>query len=280
MKKQHIYQSVSIHLLIIFVMFLALAMSTSAEKLSTWKTIKQRGSFRVGAVQWVPYYSKNPSTGEWSGIGIAIGQQIAKEMGVTVEFVETTWGNAVAALEAKQIDVMFGLTATPKRALAVDFTNPLFYQPYALVVREDLSVETWEGFNHADMKLAVIMGSAVDAFLTILLPNATLQRYPHAEDSVASFQSGRSDGFGSDATSLMLYQNKISKGQFVVPNPAIARPIAAGVRREADKTWRDFLNTCILFYYTTGKLQEWYEQALREQGIDPHTVPPLSQQLW
>src|SRR5438874_8774911 len=54
-------------------------------------------------------YFKDPVTGQWSGIGYRMGQQVAKDLGVKLVPVETTWGNAVAAIQANQIDVMFVL---------------------------------------------------------------------------------------------------------------------------------------------------------------------------
>jgi len=42
---------------------------------------------------------------------------------VELETVEVTWGTAVSALQANQIDIMFVLDATPERALAIDFPS-------------------------------------------------------------------------------------------------------------------------------------------------------------
>ena len=59
----------------------------------------------------------------WRGIGPRLGEAIARAMDVRLELVELTWGNAVAALQANQIDTMFILDPTPERALAVDFVQ-------------------------------------------------------------------------------------------------------------------------------------------------------------
>src|SRR5690349_4161791 len=82
---------------------------------STWQQIKQRGELRIGVTPGEPWYFKDPVTGQWSGIGFRMGEQIAKDLGVKLVPVETTWGNAVAAIQANQIDVMFVLDATDER---------------------------------------------------------------------------------------------------------------------------------------------------------------------
>ena len=69
---------------------------------STWQQIKQRGELRIGVTPGEPWYFKDPASGQWSGIGYRMGQQIAKDLGVKLVPVETTWGNSVAAIQANQ----------------------------------------------------------------------------------------------------------------------------------------------------------------------------------
>ena len=53
-------------------------------------------------------------------------EHVAKEMGVKAVPVETTWATCVLDLQASKADVQFGLQATPKRALEIDFAGPLY----------------------------------------------------------------------------------------------------------------------------------------------------------
>jgi polar amino acid transport system substrate-binding protein len=52
------------------------------------------------------------------------------------------------------------------------------------------------------------------------------------------------------------------------------------VRREPDKTWRDWVGTAIAYYYDTGQSQKWYEEFLESFGVDPSAVPPIQKDLW
>src|SRR5205085_9704727 len=77
------------------------AVTTHAQQAtSTWQPIKQRGELRIGVTPGEPWYFKDPATGQWSGIGYRMGQQIAKDLGVKLVPVETTWGNSIAAIQA------------------------------------------------------------------------------------------------------------------------------------------------------------------------------------
>jgi polar amino acid transport system substrate-binding protein len=91
---------------------LATPAALSQQPQSTWDQIKQHGELRIGVTPGEPWFYKDPASGAWSGIGYAMGQQVAKDLGVKLVPVETTWGNAVAAIQANQIDVMFVLDPT------------------------------------------------------------------------------------------------------------------------------------------------------------------------
>src|SRR3546814_746651 len=107
--------------LAVAVPLLALAGTGPAEAQSTWTEIKERGALRVGVTQAPPWFFKDPSKNEWSGLGISVGGAMAKTLGVKLEPVEVTWGTAVASLKANKIDIMLVLDATPERAMAVAF---------------------------------------------------------------------------------------------------------------------------------------------------------------
>ena len=80
---------------------IAAASISAAQAQSTWDTIQSSKKLRMGVTQAPPWYSKNPTTGEWdSGLIVSIGQSMAEELGVELETVEVTWATAIAALQA------------------------------------------------------------------------------------------------------------------------------------------------------------------------------------
>jgi len=248
---------------------------------STWEAIKQRGSLRIGATQAPPWYYKDPQSGAWSGLGVSVGQAMADTLGVELEVVETTWGNAIAGLQADKIDTMFVLDATPERALAVDFpAAPLLYYALAVITDDDLDVETWEDLNKEDITIAVTQGTTIDSYVSEHCPNAEILRFPTNSENVAAFQSGRADAASLFHPPLIALQKKMGRGKIVIPTPIRASASSAAVRREADKTWRDWVSTAIAYYYDTNQTQVWYDQFLVEFGVDPMTVPPIRKELW
>lgn len=257
-----------------------LGQTETAQAQSTWEAIQERGKLRMGVTQAPPWYSKNPATGEWdSGLIVSVGKSMAEDMGVELETVEVTWATAIAALQANKIDMMF-LDATPKRALVVDYPfQPLLYISLAVLARDDLSAERWEDLNKPEVKVAVPQATSMDAFLTRTIPNADIQRFPDNGAALAAFQSGRVDAVSLFHPPLLAARKKFGAGKLVIPTPAFSSPSSMAVRREADKTFRDWVSHTIYYYYETGRTQRWYEEFLTEFGLDPKASPVIQREL-
>ena len=190
------------------VLLMSLATNVSAQ--STWDAIKDRGSIRVEVTEAPPWFSKNPATGEWGGLGSAIGKQMAKEMDVEFEPVEVTWSTAIAALQANKIDVMFVLDVTPKRALAINFpAQPLLYYALAILADYDLNIKSWEDLNKSGAKISVIQGTTMDTYVSARLNKAEILRFPSNGESVAAFQPGRVNAVSLFHPPLIAMRKKI-----------------------------------------------------------------------
>lgn len=260
--------------------FFAVDLAQAQEK-STWESIKERGSLRIGVTQAPPWFFKDPAGDEWTGLGSSIGKAMAKELGVEFKPVEVTWGTAVAALQANKIDIMFVLDATPKRALAIDFpAQPLLYYALAVLADDGLKIQTWEDLNKPGIKIAATQGTTMDRYVTTRLDKAEILRFPSNGESVAAFQSGRVNAVSLFHPPLIAMRKKIGRGQIVLPSPVRQSASSAGVRRETDKTFRDWVNTAISYYYATGQTQAWYEEFLTSFGVDPSTVPAIRRENW
>lgn len=100
-----------------------------------------------------PWYAKDFATGGWIGFGVSLAQAMAKDMGGSkVAFVETTWANAPAGLQAGQFDVMFVLDPTPARALAIEFPfAPVLYYALGYMAKERPADTSWAALDQPGM---------------------------------------------------------------------------------------------------------------------------------
>ena len=255
--------------------------ATSVVAQSTWEAIQERGTLRIGVTQAPPWFTKDLRTGEWTGgLGITIGKKMAEALEVELEPVEVTWGTSIAALQSNKIDLMYFLSPTASRAKAIDFTqNPLAYISQAVMASKELDASTWAGLNNGNTSMSVPQATSMDQFLTRMAPDADIQRFPDNAASIAAFQSGRVDAVSLMLPPLLSARKKLGSGVISVPTPAFTAPVNIGIRREADKTWRDWLDTTSLYWYETGRIQGWYNDFLVEFGVDPEDSPPIQREL-
>ena len=254
---------------------------------STWEQIQSTKKLRLGVAPTEPWYFKDTTGKEgpgavksgnavWRGVGTMLAKEIADALGVELVIVETTWGNAVAGLQANQFDLMFMLDATPVRAMAIDFAGPVLWYPFGLIVKDELAGKTWAELNDPKYKLGGVTGSSTAAAMVRMAPNATVVYFPSHGELLAAFQSGRIDGAMSTAPTADLTRAKINMGKTLVPTPPVTTPTGAGIRIEPDARWRNYLNTVTQYLYNTGKSQEIYEQFLVFRGLDPKDVTPIT----
>jgi polar amino acid transport system substrate-binding protein len=259
----------------------AFALANVALAQSTMQQVKQKGELRIGVTPGEPWFYKDPASGAWSGIGYAMGQQVAKDLGVKLVPVETTWGNSIAAIQANQIDVMFVLDPTDERKKAVDFPDqPFFWYAQGVLLKDGMNVKSWADLDREDVKIAVTLGTAPDRDITKRLPKAKIERFQNMDEAIAAFYSGRVDGAAFYHPALVMQQARVKKGKVIIPEPVIALATSAGIRREDDKSFRDFLGQEFDKYYKGGQTQVFYEEFLKSRNIDPAKAPPIVKEKW
>lgn len=270
---------------------LAVPQIAAAQPKSTWDTILETRKLRLGCAQSEPWCFKDLTGSDapgavksggvvWRGVSAALGKEIADAMGVELEIVETTWGNGVSGLQSNQYDFMFQLDATPQRALAIDFASPAMWYPVALLAREELKGKSWEDLNDPKYKFGAPTGTSFVDVLKKNVPNATIITFQQSSEVLAAFQAGRVDAAVSTGPLADVSRLRLRMGETVVPTPVEARPTGAGVRKETDPRWRDYLQTAITYYYDTGKTQELYRDFLVFRGLDPKTAVSTRREDW
>ena len=228
----------------------------------------------AGLVGEEPYFSKNIATGEWSGFCIDMARDIAKELGVELEIVESTWGNSVLDLQAGKIDLSFGLNPTPKRALVVDFTRPLFFNTFSIVAAKGFKADTWEALDRPEARVAVDLGSTHELIARRYTPKATITAYKTRDEAILAVQSGRADCFVCTIfLGLTSRKKNQSLGAFIMPKPYVQAPVCAALPYDDDRRLRDFVSAWCDYNRGNGQIREWIVANLAKVGITPEDVP-------
>ncbi|WP_024517552.1 transporter substrate-binding domain-containing protein [Bradyrhizobium sp. Tv2a-2] len=223
----------------------------------------------------LPYFNKDLASGTWSGMCIEMANDIAKLLDVKLEYTESTYGNSILDLQSNKIDVGFALNPTPQRALVVDFCGAVFNHPFGAMLKKGLEAKTWADINKPEVRIAVDAGSANEAVARRFAPNATIKSLRSRDEVMLEMSSGRVDCV---VNALVLGLTAIAKnpnlGTYkILQSPSVAIPSSMGVRRESDKTWRDFLATWIDYNRGIGQMREWFIKGLSLSGVKPEDVP-------
>lgn len=223
----------------------------------------------------LPYFNKDLATGTWSGFSIEMANDIAKLLDVKLEYTESTYGNSILDLQSGKIDLGFALNPTPQRALVVDFTNTVFPHPFGAMLKKGMEAKTWADINKPEVRIAVDVGSANEAVARRFAPNASIKSLKSRDEVMLEMASGRVDCV---VNALVLGLTAIAKnpnlGTYkILQSPSVTVASAMAVRREPDKSWRDFLSVWVDYNRGIGQMREWFVKGLALSGVKAEDVP-------
>lgn len=243
---------------------------------STFDRIRRTKVLRVAALPGeAPYFNKNLSTGEWSGMAVEMAKDIASVFEAKIEYLESTYGNSVLDLQSNKIDLAFALNPTPRRALVIGFSRPVFMHGFGMVGKKGFTAKTWGDLNKPEVKIAVDLGSVHELAARNFAPKATITGYKTRDDCVLAVQTGRADCvILAVILGLTAVKKNPALGQYVVlKDPVVQLPNCMGVRYEDDKRWRDFLDNWADYNRGAAQIRKWMIDGLALNGVTPEDVP-------
>lgn len=251
-------------------------MSGAAQAQSTVDEIKARGVLRVpGILNEVPYFSKDPRTGEWKGFVIDMAGDIAKTLDVKLEIVESSWANAILDVQSGKVDMAFAVTATPTRALSVWFSEPTYFNSFVLVsAKAELEGKTWAELNDPKYTFAVDLGSAQDLIATQYLPKANMLRFKTRDEAIVAVATGKADGLvNTMLNGLVMTKKTADLGKVLVPTPVLSTPSVVAINYGADEVFKSFVSGWAAYNRRIGNNQTWIVKSLEPFGITLDDMP-------
>lgn len=194
-----------------------------------WQKVQATGKLRCGAAVAPPYVMRDPATGEYSGFYADLCREFAAVLEVQPEFVDTTWDNIVAGLQAGKWDMSLALNRTPVRAMAVQFSIPAMEYQISLVYAKGNPKIPANPVSVADVDLAgvtmaVMSGTAGDKAISAAVKNATILRLPSADETRLALKSRRADVIvDASDTNLLFTQANPDSTVTLNPQPALAK---------------------------------------------------------
>lgn len=254
---------------------MATVLSASAQT-SKVDEIRQRGSLRMaGILNEDPYFSKDPRTGEWRGFAVEMARDIADNLGVKLEVVESSWANSILDVQSGKVDLALALTALPKRALSVHFSSPTYYNSFVIISpKASLQNKTWAQLNDPSVTIAVDLGSAQDQITKQVLPKAKVLRFKTRDEAVIALTTGKADAVINTVLNGMIMTKKnAALGKVYVPQPLLSSPSVIGLNYKTDDTWKQFISAWADYNRRVGNNQNWIIKGLEPFGVSLDDLP-------
>ncbi len=241
------------------------------DRVTRSKTI--RVGFRTGSQ---PFFTKDLAGGGWTGALVEMTDSLAKDLGCKVEIVEDASAvNSIIGLQTDRIDLTFGLSPSPQRALTIDFTNSLFDHPFGIIARPGFAADTWAKLNDGKVRIAATIGTLEEQAVRSFAPKAALSGFQTRDELLLATGSGRVDcGVFAALLGLTAAQRNPAAGTFhMIGQPRVSLPSCAGVPKDKDGRWRELLNASLLFYKGVGQIELWLLKALEAEGVKRDAIP-------
>ena len=152
---------------------------------SVVETIKKNGVIRIGLSVFTPW-SMRDINGELIGFELDVGNALAADMGVDVEFIPTAWDGIIPQLVSGNFDVIIsGMSITPARNLTINFSDPYAYSGLTVLANTDMTAGfTLDEYNTPDVTFSARRGATPATVIARLFPEATLLLFD--EDGAAT----------------------------------------------------------------------------------------------
>ena len=238
--------------------------------------IRSRGTLRMaGILNEDTYFAKDPRTGEWRGFAVSMARDIADNLGVKLEVVESSWANSILDVQSGKVDLALALTALPKRALAIHFSSPTYYNSFVIISpKAQMKGKTWSQLNDPSVTIAVDMGSAQDQITRQMLPKAKVLRFKTRDEAVVALVAGKADAvINTVLNGMVMTKKNPALGKVYVPQPLMSSPSVIGLNYRTDETWKQFISAWADYNRRVGNNQAWIVKGLEPFGVSLEDLP-------
>lgn len=167
---------------------------------------------RVGTPgDYRPFSMLDKTTGTYEGHDIDVIELLASELGVTVEFVPSSWPSLMEDYQNDAYDIAVGgITRSLARMLKADFLPP--YAPngkVAIIRREDKDILTSiEKMDVSERTVIVNPGGTNEKFVQTNFKNATIVVHPNNAEIPGLIAEGKGDMMITEVYEAVLYSRK------------------------------------------------------------------------
>lgn len=163
-----------------------------------------------------PFNFKGPGD-QPIGFNVDLARAICTELKVVCTIQVRRFNTLFDALDKNQGDaVVASIAATPQNRKRADFTDPYYRTPARFVARKDVAIGQLTPEGIAGRKVAVVAGSAHEAYLRDFFPETAIHSYPNAETAFAALKRAETDLMFGDGVTIAFWLNGTGSGNCCV----------------------------------------------------------------
>lgn len=154
-----------------------------------------------------PFHFRGPN-GLPIGFNVDLARAICEELGVTCTVQVRRFDTLLSALEAGAGDaVIASLAITPETRAKADFTDRYYRTPARFVARKDSPLREISPELIAGRSVAVVAGSAHEAYIRTFFAETAIKSYPDAAAALEALKKGEAELVFGDGIALAFWLN-------------------------------------------------------------------------
>ena len=244
---------------IISAALICLAMVTQVQAKSALQDVLNNGVLKVGTTgDWNPMTMKDPATNSYKGYDIDVMTELAKDLGVEIEFVPTDWKTLLNGVVSGAYHLTGSASVSPSRAKAAGYSTSYFSLatvPLILSKNAD-KYKDWSDLNHSGVTVAATLGTTQEQQIKQYFPNAAHKIVDAPARDFQEVLAGRADAHITSNVEAYKLVEKYSNMMIVpVSAPKSPTPVAM-LLPQADQVWINYVNTWIALKQERGFFDE------------------------
>jgi len=220
-----------------------------------------------------PPFNYAGADGNPTGFNIDLARLICEELKVQCTVQMRRFDTLLTSLAENRGDAaMASIAVTPDMRRLADFSDPYYRTPARFVTRRDSTINDVRPERLEGKEIAVVAGTAHEAFLKSLFTEADLRSYPNADLAREALRRGDVDLMFGDGISLAFWLNGTDsqnccafRGGPFVESRYFGEGIGIAVKRGND-TLRQALNWALFRLWERGRFSDLW---LRYFPISP-----------
>ncbi len=149
--------------------------TVTAHAQSALNDILNNGVLKVGTTgDWDPMTLRDPATNSYKGYDIDVMTELAKDLGVELEFVATDWKTLVAGVTSGQYHITGSASVSSARAKAAGYSDS-YFALFTVPVKQKSNADRfkdWDDMNDPSVKVAATLGTTQEQQVKRFFPDA------------------------------------------------------------------------------------------------------------